>query len=283
MPRPAHDRKSLSTGPGQIGRVIHRLEMALPAGSAGRALWKCARERGARPLEEDEMSNATYIKMTGWVARDPELRSTNGDQTPVCTIRMGTANRWPDRSTGEWREGPASYFDVACWRSLAVNVCASLRKGHMITIHGTFRNKAWTDKDGNARTSLEITASSVGHELVYGWAHFNRTQRASFQAEQDLADGEVNRVIDPGAIGSGGFGSGAAGSGQDRDFGAVGSGFEVGPVAGQPEQNPFDGGYRSEPSAERVFGTGDDDGADDAGASETAADAARREEVAVPV
>lgn len=201
------------------------------------------------------MSNPTYIKMTGWVARDPELRSTNGDQTPVCTIRMGTANRWPDRSTGEWREGPASYFDVACWRSLAVNVCASLRKGHMITIHGTFRNKAWTDKDGNTRTSLEITASSVGHELVYGWTHFNRTRRASFRAEEELADGEASRAIEPGAPGP----------------------WE------QPEQNPFDGGYRSEPSAERVFGTGDDEGADDAGTSEAAADITRREEVAVPV
>jgi len=140
------------------------------------------------------MSNPTYIKLTGWVTRDPELRRTTSNNTPVCTIRLGTANRWPDRNTGEWREGPASYFDVVCWRSLAVNVAASLRKGHMVTIHGTFRNRIWTDKDNNGRTTLEITASSVGHELTYGWSHFNRTQRASSSAEGELAVGEASRA-----------------------------------------------------------------------------------------
>lgn len=160
------------------------------------------------------MSNPTYIKLTGWVTRDPELRRTNGDQTPVCTIRVGTANRWPDRTTGEWREGPASYFDVVCWRGLAVNVAASLRKGHMVTIHGSFRNRVWNDKDNNPRTSLEITANSVGHELTYGWSHFNRTQRGSAPPEE-LPDGETNRGVDPG---DGDPGPGDPGEGEPNAF-----------------------------------------------------------------
>src|SRR5215472_14766996 len=106
------------------------------------------------------MSNPTYVKLTGWVTKDPELRRTNGDQTPVCTIRMGTASRWLDRSSGEWREGAASYYDVVCWRALAVNAAASLRKGHMVTVHGAFRAKTWTDRDSKPRTQIEITASS---------------------------------------------------------------------------------------------------------------------------
>lgn len=191
------------------------------------------------------MSNPTYIKLTGWVTRDPELRKTNGDQTPVCTIRVGTANRWPDRTTGEWREGPPSYFDVVCWRGLAVNVAASLRKGHMVTIHGSFRNRVWNDKDNNPRTSLEITANSVGHELTYGWSHFNRTQRGPAQAPEGLTDGETNRGVDaaPGDPGPG-----------DLD---------------QGEQNPF--------------GLGDEASADDIGTAEAAADGSRLDEVAVPV
>jgi len=220
------------------------------------------------------MSNQTYVKLTGWVTKDPDLRKTNVSQTPVCTIRVGTANRWPDKATGEWREGPASYFDVACWRSLAVNVAASVRKGHMITIHGTFRAREWTDKDNNARTSLEITAHSVGHELTYGWTHFNRTARASSQSAEQLGNGEVNRNMDdwPGA--------------------EPGSDFGPGPGAesAQGEENPFHDGYgrsqtdpaagRSyEPDSERVFGAGDESGADDAGTG----DRPRLEEVALPV
>jgi single-strand DNA-binding protein len=212
------------------------------------------------------MSNPTYVKLTGWVTKDPNLRRTNGDQTPVCTIRVGAASRWPDKTTGEWREGPASYFDVVCWRGLAVNVAASVRKGHMITIHGTFRSRDWTDKENNARTSLEITASSVGHELTYGWTHYNRTTRASSQSAEQLADGEVNRVMEAGPDGD-------AGPGEENPFR---DGF------GQPETDPAaDPAY--EPDGERVFGTGDGAGSDDADGAELAAGDSRRAEAAVPV
>lgn len=216
------------------------------------------------------MSNPTYIKLTGWVTKDPELRRTNGNQTPVCTIRIGTANRWPDKASGEWREGAPSYFDVVCWRGLAENVAASLRKGHMITIHGTFRNRAWTDKDDNPRITLEITAHSVGHELAYGWSHFNRTYRPSQRTPEELEAGEARRGLESGTDG-----------GEER---------EPGPE--QREPNPFhasggpadpdpSAGPAYEPAGERVFGTGDEGG--DADTAEAAAGEPRREEVAVPV
>lgn len=217
------------------------------------------------------MSNPTYVKLTGWVTKDPKLHQASAGQTPVCTIRVGTANRWPDRNTGEWREGPASYFDVVCWRRLAVNVAASVRKGHMVTIHGTFRNRAWTDKDDNPRTSLEITASSVGHELTYGWTHYNRTQRAPAQAAEQLADGETSRGL-PGE-----------GERDPLDGGRASSGADP---AAAPAPGPDGGqGYApdGEPDGERVSGPGDEGDADGAGTAEAATAEPRLEEVAVPV
>ncbi|MBO0805155.1 MAG: single-stranded DNA-binding protein [Nocardiopsaceae bacterium] len=245
------------------------------------------------------MSNPTYVKLTGWVTKDPQLRRTNGDQTPVCTIRMGTASRWLDRATGEWREGEASYFDVVCWRSLAVNVAASLRKGHMATVHGTIRTRAWTDRDGNSRVGLEITANSVGHELTYGWSHYNRMHRGSPRASEEFADGEASRDLVP-APGPGAGQDPVAGqdlasrqdpepgrdpeSGQEPELGQdPGAGED--PEPGQPEPNPFDD-YRNadgKPLAERVFGTGDEADSDAAGTSEATAGEPRLEEAAVPV
>lgn len=241
------------------------------------------------------MSNPTYIKLTGWVTKDPELRTTNGDQTPVCTIRLGTANRWPDRTTGEWREGPASYFDVVCWRGLAVNASASLRKGHMVTVHGTFRNRVWTDKDNNLRTSLEITANSVGHELTYGWSHYNRTQRGSSQAAEAAAEGETSRALDSGQRESNPFDDRSGPP--DADPAADQSGYPAAdqsgyPGAGQggypgagPAFEPEDGqgyGPGSEPAGEEGYGPGDDGADDDAGTAEAAEREPRPEEVAVP-
>lgn len=225
------------------------------------------------------MSNPTYIKLTGWVTKDPELRTTNGDQTPVCTIRLGTANRWPDRTTGEWREGPASYFDVVCWRGLAVNASASLRKGHMVTVHGTFRNRVWTDKDNNLRTTLEITANSVGHELTYGWSHYNRTQRGSSQAAEAAAEGEASRALDSGQGESNPFDdrSGPPDADPAADPGGYpGADPAFGPEGGQGY------GTGSEPAGEQGYGPGGDGADDDAGTAEAAAQEPRPEEVAVP-
>lgn len=190
------------------------------------------------------MSNQTYVKLTGWVAKDPDLRVTNKDHTPVCTVRVGTASRWLDRSTGEWREGPASYFDVVCWRSLAVNAASSLRKGHRVTVHGSFRTKSWTDRDNNTRTEVEINASSLGHDLLFGWSHYNRIRPASPESAEGAAAGETSRGLDAGPE-----------FGPSENYGS-------GP--GQPEENPFDGDC--EP-----------------GDSEAAAGDPRREDAAVPV
>lgn len=229
------------------------------------------------------MTNPTYIKLTGWVTKDPELRTTNGDQTPVCTIRLGTANRWPDRTTGEWREGPASYFDVVCWRGLAVNASASLRKGHMVTVHGTFRNRVWTDKDNNLRTTLEITANSVGHELTYGWSHYNRTQRGSSQAAEAAAEGETSRALDSGQ-GEGNPFDDRSGP-PDADQAADPSGYPGGYPGTDPAFGPEGGqgyGPGSEPAGQQGYGPGDDGADDDADTAEAAAQEPRPEEVAVP-
>ncbi|MCL2581484.1 MAG: single-stranded DNA-binding protein [Streptosporangiales bacterium] len=232
------------------------------------------------------MSNQTYVKLTGWVAKDPDLRVTNKDHTPVCTVRVGTASRWLDRSAGEWREGPASYYDVVCWRGLAVNAASSLRKGHRVTVHGSFRTKTWTDRDNNTRTEVEINASSLGHDLLFGWTHFNRIRSASPQSAEGIAAGEASR-----------------GLGAEPEFGPsenYGPGPGFGP--GHPERSPFDedceadvdpavrpasepdggrdGVPGDEPGAGRVFGTGDESDADTA---EAAAGDPRREDVAVPV
>jgi single-strand DNA-binding protein len=253
------------------------------------------------------MSNPTYIKLTGWVTKDPELRKTNGDGTAVCTIRLGTAHRWPDKGSGQWREGPTSYFDVVCWRNLAMNAAMSLRKGQMVTISGTFRNRVWTDKENNSRTSLEITAHSVGHDLTYGVSHFARAFRPSAQSAEELAEGEINRALDltRDSSGTGQDEDQAMGAGQDGDragqdgYGArwpgderrEGNPFDPGEQADHPGEQAGDPGERAdpgpsagpayEPAGERVSGAGDE--GDGAGTAETVADEPRLEEVAVPV
>ncbi|MGB8652732.1 MAG: single-stranded DNA-binding protein [Mycobacteriales bacterium] len=106
--------------------------------------------------------NEPQISLTGNLARDPELRFTpNG--VPVADLRIGSTQR---RRVGEqWEDGETLWFDVACWKQLAENVCASLKKGDRITVAGRLAQRSWARGDGSTGTTLVVDASAVGVDL----------------------------------------------------------------------------------------------------------------------
>jgi single-strand DNA-binding protein len=142
------------------------------------------------------MSQANYITLTGFVTREPDLNVTRNNIS-YAKIRVGSASRYPDRTTGEWVDGDVSYFDVTCWRRLAVNVKACLHKGDMITVRGKFRTSSWTvEGEDRPRTKMEIVADSVGHDLAYGWTVFNRGPVTPGRVTEELEKGEAARADD---------------------------------------------------------------------------------------
>lgn len=139
------------------------------------------------------MSQGNYIMLTGFVARDPELHVTKEAKTPVVRVRVGSSSRYLNRATGEWVDGDVSYFDVTCWRFLAMNVKASLRKGDKVTLQGKFRTRTWTDSENRPRTSMEIIADAVGHNLTGGWTIYNRGPNNPSKVQEELERGELAR------------------------------------------------------------------------------------------
>jgi single-strand DNA-binding protein len=67
---------------------------------------------------------------------------------------------------------------VTCWRSLAANVAACLHKGDPVVVKGRMRVRQFDDKEGNQRTVVEVEATTLGHDLTRGVAHFLRTKRS---------------------------------------------------------------------------------------------------------
>lgn len=139
------------------------------------------------------MSQGNYIMLTGFVARDPELHMTKETKTPVVKVRVGSSSRYLNRATGEWVDGDVSYFDVTCWRFLAMNVKASLHKGDRVTLQGKFRTRTWTDSENRPRTTMEIIADAVGHNLTGGWTIYNRAATNPSKVQEDLERGELAR------------------------------------------------------------------------------------------
>lgn len=115
--------------------------------------------------------SVAVVALTGFVALEPKLWFTKQAHTPVVNLRVGVTPRRMDASTGEWKDGPSSFFTVNCWRKLALNASASLHKGDPVIIRGQLRMRSWND-NGKMRSTVEIEAESVGHDVGYGFSHF---------------------------------------------------------------------------------------------------------------
>jgi single-strand DNA-binding protein len=140
-----------------------------------------------------EMSQDDQITVRGYVTGEPKFWPRTPTRGPVATIRVGSTPRRLNRETGEWQDGEPSYYTVKCWRRLAENVHGSLRKGDMVLIRGKVVTRRYLDDQQQARTEVQIEADSVGHDLAFGWSHFNRGVHIPAGAMRDIERGEAAR------------------------------------------------------------------------------------------
>jgi single-strand DNA-binding protein len=142
--------------------------------------------------EDDDMSQENVIILRGFVTAEPKFWQKSPTHTPVAEIRLGHTPRRLNRATGEWEDGETSYYSVKCWRRLAVNVKGSLRKGDMILVRGKVVMRSWVDDQQRNRVQMQVEADSVGHDLAFGWSHFNRGDQSPWNATRQT-DTAVSR------------------------------------------------------------------------------------------
>jgi single-strand DNA-binding protein len=119
----------------------------------------------------------TYMTVQGNLTADPVGRTTANGAT-VVNLRVASNSRRFDRESGEYRDGDPMYIGVTCWRGLAANVLASLRKGDSVVVFGKFLMRTYEAKDGGQRTVYEIDAYSVGPDLSRWPADLRRPARS---------------------------------------------------------------------------------------------------------
>jgi single-strand DNA-binding protein len=92
-------------------------------------------------------------------------------------FRLAVTARYLDREKNTWTDGHTNFFTVWANRQLAVNAGASLNLGDPVVVQG--RLKVRTDvREGQNRTSADIDAMAIGHDLSRGTAAFRRSARA---------------------------------------------------------------------------------------------------------
>ena len=161
------------------------------------------------------MPNEAQFTVAGYVATKPFLSET---KTGVSTLsmRVGWTPRRIDRVTGEWTDGPTCFVSVKCFGRTAQNAKASLDKGDPVVVTGTLRMHDYQSKEGTLRTSVDITATSLGHDLSRGITNYIRVRPKTDRADdgQYGPDGGA-----PGPAGEHGAAGehGPDGSADDRD------------------------------------------------------------------
>lgn len=98
------------------------------------------------------------IIIVGNCGRDPELKYTPQGQA-VCNISVATSEKRKN-NLGEAEES-VTWFRVTLWGRQAEVAQQYLTKGSQVYVEGRLRQNSYTDRDGNARSSLEVNATDL--------------------------------------------------------------------------------------------------------------------------
>jgi single-strand DNA-binding protein len=111
--------------------------------------------------------------VTGLVATTPRHLVTQ-DGLPITSFRLAESYRKFDRALNKWVDGETNWYTITAFRQLGINAAASIFKGDRIIVVGDLRVRDW-DNGERAGTSVEIEATSMGHNLEWGVSAFTRT------------------------------------------------------------------------------------------------------------
>jgi single-strand DNA-binding protein len=130
------------------------------------------------------MLNATVITVVGNLTENPELRFTPSG-VPMARFTVAVNPRVFDKSSGEWRDGEASFYNCTAWRQLAENTAQSLATGVRVIVTGTIAQQRWETDQGEKRSTFAVTAEAVGPDLSYATATVRRVVRADATGPDD--------------------------------------------------------------------------------------------------
>ena len=121
--------------------------------------------------------NDTFLTLVGNVVDQPRTRKTQNGHV-VSNFRVASTSRRFDREQQKYVDNQTLYVNVTTWRATAENVDESVHKGQPVIVTGRYYTREYT-KDEQVRTSYELEAIAVGHDLSRGVTHFERKYRTA--------------------------------------------------------------------------------------------------------
>jgi single-strand DNA-binding protein len=130
--------------------------------------------------------NETTLTITGSLTADPELRFTPSG-IAVANFTVASNARRFDKATNGYVDVEPIFLRCTAWRTLAENAAESLTRGARVIVTGTLRSNSYETREGEKRTSLELTVTELGASLLWTTAKLSKADRTSSTASASKA------------------------------------------------------------------------------------------------
>lgn len=130
------------------------------------------------------MSGEPFITVCGTAGGDAEMRFLPSG-VGLCSWSMAVTPRVKQGDT--WSDGETVWYRCTAWRQLGESAAESVVKGMRLLVHGKLKVRTF-EKDGQARTSLEIDVEHVGAEMRYATVKAHKVARSAGDTSGGSAD-----------------------------------------------------------------------------------------------
>ncbi|WP_210126608.1 single-stranded DNA-binding protein [Staphylococcus sp. GDY8P83P] len=127
------------------------------------------------------------VAITGRITKDLELKQAG--QTQVTNFSMAVEN--------PYKKDDASFFDIVAFGKTAKLLNQYCGKGSKIGVDGTLKQDRFTDKEGNSRSVVRITANRI--EFLDTKQSNNQSQQQKRQTKPQQQSSQDNPFANGGA------------------------------------------------------------------------------------
>ena len=99
------------------------------------------------------------VVLAGNLTRDAELRHTNSG-FPILEMGIAVNERRKNTQTGDWEDRP-NYFNMKMLGERGEKIAQYLTKGKKVAIVGRLEYRAWENKEGDKRSTVEVVVEDL--------------------------------------------------------------------------------------------------------------------------
>jgi single-strand DNA-binding protein len=108
-----------------------------------------------------QVRSLNRVILVGRTGKDPEITVMPNSGQQLAKFSLATNEGYFDKNSNAWKDLPTEWHNIVAWRALAQKVEKGVGKGDMVLVEGSIHTRKWKDKNGQDRSTTEITADNI--------------------------------------------------------------------------------------------------------------------------